>query len=62
MSNPSHCPGCGNEITQVMEYTHDDDQIREKRLCNNCATQYEVVYSDPYIVVDRDPTDGGDST
>jgi Zn-dependent oligopeptidase len=45
---PSECPECGSWETERVNVEWWSDQVQVTRICNDCPTQYDVMYGDPY--------------
>lgn len=44
------CPNCGSSYTKLEHrVTQWDEEMRHIRTCNDCPTEFEVVYVDPLV-------------
>jgi len=48
MIDPNLCPECGSNNTEQVNTDHWIEEIVITRICNECPTQYDLSYGDPY--------------
>jgi Zn-dependent oligopeptidase len=45
---PKECPECDSHDTERVHVEWWTDEVQVTRICNDCPTQYDVMYGDPY--------------
>lgn len=43
-NQPTECPNCGTMDTERVNRFSEKTQIMDTRICNNCPTQYDVMW------------------
>jgi len=58
---PQECPECGSYDTNRVHTEFWADEVQATRVCQDCPTQYDVMYGDPYKRGVRTEEVGGDA-